>query len=107
MPAGGQKQAIRKADAVGQARGQSMGFQMIDGDQWLVVRERDRLGRRQPDDHAADQAGPGGGRDAIEIAERDLGLGHGLFDDAVERFDMGAGRDFRHHAAEFGMFADL
>ena len=69
--------------------------------------ERDRLRRGQPDDDAADQPRPGGGRDAVEVAERNPRLGHGLGDDVVERLDMGAGGDFRHHAAEFGMLADL
>ena len=30
-----------------------------------------------------------------------------LRDDVIERLDMGAGGDFRHHAAEFRMLADL
>ena len=56
MAAGGEKQAIGKRRRIGEPRGQRMRFQMIDRDQRLVVRKRDRLGRGQPDDDAADQA---------------------------------------------------
>ena len=82
-------------------------FQVIDRDQRLVVGERNRLGRGQADDDAADQAGPGGGGDAVERFERHVRFGHGLGDDGIERLDMGARRDLRHHAAEFGVLADL
>ena len=40
-------------------------------------------------------------------ANGDLRLVHCLGDDGIERLDVGAGGDFRHHAAERGMFADL
>ncbi len=69
MAAGGEKQAIGKFDAVGEPRGERVGFEMIDGDQRLVVRERDGLGRRQPDDDAADQAGTRRRGDAVERGE--------------------------------------
>ena len=95
------------AVAVGEPRGQRMRFQMVDRDQRLVVHQRDCFGRGQPDDHAADQAGSGGRGDAVEGGERHLRLAHRLCDDGIERLDMGAGGDFRHDAAEFGMFADL
>ena len=84
-----------------------MRFEMIDRDQRLVVGERDGLRRRQPDDDAADQPRPRGGGDAVEAFEGDLRLGHRLGDDVIERLDMGAGGDLRHHAAEFGVLADL
>ena len=101
MAAGSQKQAIGKRRRVGEPRRQRMRFQMIDCDQRLVVGQRDRLCGSQPDDDAADQARSGGGGDAVEGAEGHLRLGHGLGDDVIERFDMGAGGDLRHHAAEF------
>ena len=61
----------------------------------------------RPDDHAADQPGPGGGGDAVEAGEAAPGLLHRLGDDQVERLDMGARRDLRHHAAEGGVLVDL
>ncbi len=84
-----------------------MRFEMIDGDQRLVVRKRNGLRRRQPDDDAADQARTGGGGNAVEAREGDLRLVHRLGDDVIERLDMGAGGDLGHHAAEFGVLADL
>ena len=69
--------------------------------------QRDRLGGGQPDDDAADQSGPGRGRDAVDGVEVLAGVLHGLGDDAVERLDMGARGDFRHHAAERRMFVGL
>ena len=77
-----------------------MGLEVVDRHQRLVVDQRDRLGGGQADDHAADQAGPGGGGDAVDVVEGLAGLGHRLGDDAVERLDMGARGDLRHHAAE-------
>ena len=107
MAARRQKQAIRERHSVGEPRRQRMGFQVIDGDERLVVGECDGFCGRQPDDHAADQSGPRRGGDAVEGAEGNLRLGHGLGDDVIERLDMGASGDLRHYAAEFGMFADL
>ena len=69
--------------------------------------QRDRLGRGQPDDHAADQTRAGGGGDAVERREAEVGLAHRPGDDVVERLDMGASGDLRHHAAEGGVLADL
>ena len=80
---------------------------MVDRDQRLAVGERDRLGRGQPDNDAADQAGARRRRNAVNVGEGLLRLGHRGGDDAVERFDMGACGDFRHDAAEFRMLIDL
>ena len=92
---------------VGEPRGQRMRLEVIDRDQRLLRHQRDRLGGGEPDDHAADQAGPGGGRDAVELAKVHAGFGHRLGDDQVERLDMGARGDLRHHAAEGGVRVDL
>ncbi len=99
VPAGGEEQAIRKRRAVGEPRGQRMRLEMIDRDQRFLAHQRDRLGGGQPHDHAADQPGPGGGGDAVEAGEAAPGLLHRLADDQVERLDMGARRDLRHHPA--------
>ena len=71
MAAGGEEQAIGKRRRVGQPRGERMRFQMIDRDQRLLLDQRDRLGRGQPDDDAADQPGAGGGGDAVDGVEVD------------------------------------
>ena len=82
-------------------------FEMIDRDERLVVGKRDGLGLGQADDDAADQAGPGGGGDAVERFERCPPSAMALAMIGVERVDMGARRDLRHHAAEFGVLAQL
>ncbi len=74
MPARGQQQQIGKADAVGQARGERMGLEMVDRHQRLAGDERDRLGGGEPDQHAADQAGAGRDRDAVEIPDGAIGV---------------------------------
>ena len=107
VAAGREEQAIRKRRPVGQPRGERVRLQMVDRDQRLVVHKRDCLGHGQSDDHAADQARSGGRGNAVERGERQLRLVHRLGDDGIERLDMGAGGDFRHHAAERGMLADL
>ena len=71
------------------------------------MHERDRLGGGEPDDHAADQAGSGGGGDPVERSKIALGLRHRLRDQKVEHLDMGAGGDFRHHAAKGGVLVGL
>ena len=107
MPAGGEEQAVGKRRGVGQARGERVRFQMIDRDQRLAADQSDRLGRGQSDDHAADQSGSGGRRDPVDRVKALAGVGHRLGDDAIERLDMRARGDLRHHAAEGGMLVDL
>ena len=84
-----------------------MRFKMVDRHQRFFVDQRDRLGSRQPDDHAADQPGPGGCGNAVEIGEAAFRLGHSLRDHRIERLDMGARGNLGHHPAERGMLADL
>jgi hypothetical protein len=107
VAAGGEEQAIGKRRAFDQPRGERMRFEVIDRHQRLAVDERDRLGGGQPDNDAADQAGTGRGRHAVDPVERGAGVGHGLADDAVERFHVGTRRDFGNHAAKDGMVAVL
>ena len=80
---------------------------MVDRDERLLGDERDRLGGGEADDHAADQAGTGCRRDPVERRERELRLDHRLRDDMVERLDVRAGRDLRHHAAVGLVFGGL
>ena len=107
MAARDEQQQIGKFDPIGEARGQRMRFEMVDRHERLGGGERQRLAGGEPDDDAADQAGPGGGRDAVEIGEFHLRLGERPRDDRVDDLDMGARGDLRHHAAEGGMFGDL
>ena len=84
-----------------------MRLKVVDRHQRLVVDQRDCLGGGETHDHAADQAGPGSRGDAVDVSKSLAGLHQGLADDTVERLDMGARGDLRHHAAERGMFGDL
>lgn len=102
-----EKQHIGKADPVGQARCQRVAFQMIDGDERLVMNQRQRLGRGGADDQAARQARSAGRGDAIEIGPGCSGLVHGLINQAVEPQDMGARGDLRHDTAIGSMVGDL
>ena len=107
MPAGGEEQAIRKGRGVGEAGGERVRFEMIDREQRLAVHECDRLRGGEADDHAADEAGTGGGGDPVELDKAFSRRAHRLGDDHVERLDVGARSDFRHHAAECGVLRDL
>ncbi len=84
-----------------------MRLQMVHGDQGLLVDQRDRLGGDQAHNHAADQPRSGRRCNTVKSAELSAGIGHGGRDDAIESLHMGAGGDFRHHAAECGMLSDL
>ena len=69
VPAGGEEEQVGEADAVGEARRQGMALEVVDGEQRLAGDERQRLGRGQPDQDAADQPRTGGRGDAVEIGE--------------------------------------
>ena len=107
VAAGGEKQAIGKRQRAGQPRRQRVGLEMVDRDQRRIVHHRDRFRGGEADDHAADQAGTGGGGDRGKLVVTDARLLHRAVDDAVEHIDMGARRDLRHHAAEPCMFFGL
>ena len=107
VAAGGEKQAVGERQRAGQPRRQRVRLQMVDRDQRRIVHHRDRFGRGETDDHAADQAGTGGGGDRRKLRKADAGFLHRAVDDAVEHVDMGARRDLRHHAAEPGVLLGL
>lgn len=84
-----------------------MAFQMVDGDERLSRCKGNGLSGRQPDEKAADEPGSGGSGDAVEIGKRNAGLRHRRRDDTVQRLNVGAGRDLRHHSAEGRVVVDL
>jgi hypothetical protein len=84
-----------------------MRFEMVNRDQRLLIDERDRLRRGEPDDDASNQPRPGRRRHCVDIGKAAAGIAHRLGDDVIERLDMGAGGDLRHHAAEGCMLAGL
>ncbi len=99
MPAGDEEQHVGRPEIFGEAGGQRVSFEVVDGDQRQAVDERDRLRRREADQQPADQAGAGGCRNRREVAETDAGLGQRRSDDFVETFDMGARGDLGDDAA--------
>jgi hypothetical protein len=107
MATGGEEQAIGERRGVGEPRRQRVRFEMVHRHQRLLVDQRDGLGGGEPDDHAADQAGAGRGRDPVEGLKWKLGLAHCLGNDVVERLDRGARGDLRHDAAEHRVLARL
>ena len=74
MAARHQKQQKGKFHAIGQPRGQRMARQMIDRDQRLARRQRQRLGGGQSHHHPADQAGTGRGGNGVDLGQRDVRL---------------------------------
>ncbi len=100
MSAGHQQQEIGKGDIVSQARGQGMGFQMIDGDERQFPRRRQGLARHHADQHPADQARARRGGDGIDPVPADARLRQGRFDHRVDLIQMGAGRDLGHNPGE-------
>ncbi len=107
VAAGHEQEQIREGKPVGEARGQRVGFEMIDGDEGLAAGQRQRLRHGEPDDDAADEAGTGGGGDAVEVGEPDAGVLQRAHDQPVEHLDMRARGDLRHDAAEGGVLGDL
>ena len=107
MSARDQQQQIGKAHILGQPHRQRMAFEMIDGEERLVVGEGQRLGRHDAHHDATDQAGSAGGGDAVEPGEIEAGGRQRLLDQPVDALEMGARGDLRHHAAEAAMLGHL
>ena len=99
MAARDQQQHIRKIETVGQAGGERMRLEMIDGDERAPQPKRDGLAHGDADDQPADQAGTGGRGYPVDRLEAEPGFGERLADGRVEQLDMGARGDLRHHPA--------
>ncbi len=107
MAAADQQQQEGIGNRLAETDRDGMSFQMVDRDQRQPQRQRHGLAERQPDHHPADQARPGGGGDAVEIGEIDVGRGEGAAGDRLDRLDVGPRRDLRNHAAVGRMLLDL
>ncbi len=84
-----------------------MRLQMIDREKRLSSRQREAFARHQPDEHTADEARARRRGDPVEIGDPQLRFLQGARDQMVDRLDMGARGDLRHHAAIGGMGGDL
>ena len=107
MPARDQQSQIGEVDRIGQPGGEHMGFEMVDREEREVVRGGDRLAGHRADDDAADQPRPGGRRHPVERIEADPGILHGPRDHPVDRLQMRARGDLRHHPAIVAMGVEL
>ena len=107
VPARGDERQIREGDAGGQARSQRMRLQVVDRNERLAARERHALARHQPDEQAANEARPRGGRHAVEILGRDAGPPERAGDEQIDDLDMGARRNLGHDSAEGRVRRDL
>ncbi len=100
MPARDEQQQIGKFQIrVGQTRAERMAFEVIDRDQRLARRMRQRLAGDEPDHHPADQPRPRRRRDRIDIGQRNASIGQRRRDQRAQHLDMRARGDFGHHAA--------
>ena len=107
MAARDDEREIGKVDSVGQPRRQRMGFEMIDRDERLARRHRQRLAGREPDQYAADQPRPRRRRDGVDAGDVGPRVPERAQDQPVEHLDMGPGGDLRHDAAVSGVAGDL
>ncbi len=96
MPAGNEQKHIGRPEAVGQADGQRMRFEMINSQQRKSVRQGNGFCRGQTNDQAADQAWPRRCRNTIQIRPGNSGLAQGLLDYGIQALDVGACGNLRH-----------
>ena len=108
MPARDQQQQIGKAEGfIRQPRRERVAFEVIDRQQRLACRHRQRLGAHQSDNHPADQPRPCGGGNRVDIGKAKARLAHHPFDHRRQALGMGARGDFGHHPAIGRMFGFL
>ena len=91
----------------GEPRGQRVGLQVVDRDKRLSGREGDAFPGHQSDQDAADQTRARGCGDAVKLFRPEPRFGERAGNQGIKDLDMGAGRDFRHDAAEGGMSRNL
>ena len=72
---------------------------MVDRDERDSAREGERLAGREPDEKRADQPGPGGRRDQIDLLDRRVSLGERLLEGDREVLEVRSGRDLGDDAA--------
>ncbi len=107
VAAGDQQQQIGEGDAVGEAGGERMAFEVVDGDERLSGGKGDCFCRGETDQHAADETGAGGSGNRVDVGEGGARLSQRSAHHVVKHLDMGAGGNLGHDAAEGGMVVDL
>ncbi len=100
MPARDEQQQIGEFEVrIAQPRRQRMAFEMVDRDQRLARRQRQRLAGDEAHHHPADQPGSRGGGDRVDLRQRHPRLGQRGLDQRRQHLDMRARRDLGHDAA--------
>ena len=96
-----EREIRRKRGLAGRAqeRREEVTLQMVDRDERDSAREGERLAGREPDEKRADQPGPGGRRDQIDLLDRRVSLGERLLEGDREVLEVRAGRDLGNDAA--------
>jgi hypothetical protein len=84
-----------------------MALQMIDRDERLSRRKRNRLRGGKPDEHTTDKPRARRGCDCVDRVEIDGCVVHGGPHDPVERLNMRARRYLRYNAAKRGVICCL
>ena len=108
MPAGDHQREERRAQIrLGEVGRRHMGVDVVDRDQWDAVGKGQRFGKVHADQQRADQAGMRRHGNGADVGEPYAGLVQRLFGDAGDRFDVGAARDLRDHAAVEAVGLDL
>ena len=92
---------------MGQARGQRVALQVVDGQERQAACGRDRLTGHDAHEYAADQPRPGGRCDPVELGKIDFRLGQRTRDQAVDMVEMAARGDLRHHATVRPVLVEL
>jgi len=82
-------------------------FHVVDRDRRLAQRPGQGPRHPGPDQQRPDQARTGGVGDAVDVGQRQPGLGQGLADQRGQLADVVAAGQFRHHPAVFGVQRDL
>ncbi len=84
-----------------------MGFHVVDADEGQSPHQGVGLGRADPDEQRAHQAGADGGRHRRQLGAGDAGFGQGLVDDRPDQLEMGPAGQFGDDATEAGVEVDL
>ena len=108
VPAGNQQRHKRKAGRIGaQKRREQMAFQVVDADDRLVQRRRQRAGRARTHQQRPGQPRPAGESHHVNIVQCAPGLLQHLARQRHHAADVVTAGQLRHHAAESLVHLDL
>jgi len=104
MPATCQQAEERRLDSVGlEVERADVPLEVIDGNEWQLLRPRESLRGGEADEQGPDQARPLCHRDGVELVQPDTGFAQGLADDRQHQLEMAPRRDLWDDATEARM----